>query len=243
MVELDSPIIIDFPLRGGWVAAHTPLRKIPSHGTNALGQRYAFDFLRTDSRNGMHFFRDSILEYWLVGIPTKNCYCWQEFVYAPFDGEVILARDGLRERIRLHPVLDALVVVKNTISANAKAILFGARKVDLHLYLGNYVILKSKGAYALFAHLHPDSIAVEMGQSVREGDLLGKVGHTGNSTAPHLHFQLMDSADLLIAKGLPCAFKAYEVYHRGDESRLRMVYRVSRRGSDMKSNARQMEME
>ena len=52
-------------------------------------------------------------------------------------------------------------------------------------------------------------MAVEAGQTVRARDVIGRVGHTGNSTAPHLHVQLMDSADLLEAKGIPCAFAEY----------------------------------
>ncbi|WP_353826570.1 M23 family metallopeptidase [Agromyces sp. SYSU T0242] len=40
-------------------------------------------------------------------------------------------------------------------------------------------------------------------QRVASSDLLGRVGHTGNSTAPHLHFQLMDSAGLMTANGIP----------------------------------------
>jgi murein DD-endopeptidase MepM/ murein hydrolase activator NlpD len=51
---------------------------------------------------------------------------------------------------------------------------------------------------------------------VRKGDVLGKVGHSGNSTAPHLHFQLMDSSDLLSAKGIPCAFEQYELFRDGE---------------------------
>ena len=54
-----------------------------------------------------------------------------------------------------------------------------------------------------------------MGQSVKKGDLIGRVGHSGNSFAPHLHFQLMDSCDIATANGLPCAFEKYEVYRDG----------------------------
>ena len=64
------------------------------------------------------------------------------------------------------------------------------------------------GTYALYAHLAPGSVAVSPGQRVRVGEVLGRVGHSGNSTAPHLHFQLMDSPDPWQARGIPCAFAA-----------------------------------
>jgi murein DD-endopeptidase MepM/ murein hydrolase activator NlpD len=51
-----------------------------------------------------------------------------------------------------------------------------------------------------------------VGQSVKKGDVLGKVGHSGNSFSPHLHFQLMDSSDIFSARGLPCAFEQYELF-------------------------------
>jgi murein DD-endopeptidase MepM/ murein hydrolase activator NlpD len=66
--------------------------------------------------------------------------------------------------------------------------------------------------------LAPGSVAVTRGQQVRAGEVLGRVGHTGNSTAPHLHFQLMDSADPLQAKGIPCAFAEYLVERTGSGS-------------------------
>jgi murein DD-endopeptidase MepM/ murein hydrolase activator NlpD len=81
--------------------------------------------------------------------------------------------------------------------------------------LGNHVIMQSGDIFAGFAHLVPGSVTVEAGQTVRRGDVLGRVGHTGNSTSPHLHFQLMDSPELMTAKGVPCAFRAYEVLRDG----------------------------
>jgi murein DD-endopeptidase MepM/ murein hydrolase activator NlpD len=65
------------------------------------------------------------------------------------------------------------------------------------------------------AHARNGSIRVEPGQRVETGQVLAEVGHSGNSTAPHLHFQLMDGADPLEAQGLPCCFRNYEAFRDG----------------------------
>lgn len=206
--ELDGAVIVEFPLRGeGWVAVNTPGDRVPSHGTDMLGQRFAYDLLKVDGRKGVHFHPASTWRGNLVGGRTRECYAWNAPVHAPIDGEVVRAVDGMAERGWIHPVRELFHVLKN-------ALTFTPSK--LPRILGNHVILRRGGVYAGFAHLRPGSVTVSEGQVVRVGDVIGRVGHTGNSTAPHLHFQLMDSADLMSARGLPCAFRAYDVLRDGE---------------------------
>ena len=56
--------------------------------------------------------------------------------------------------------------------------------------MGNHVIIKHGNTYALYAHLSYNSIKIKKGDKVKKGQIIGKVGDTGNSTAPHLHFEL-----------------------------------------------------
>ena len=219
--ELDDPAVVEFPLRGeGWMAVTTPAHRVPSHGTDMLGQRYAYDLLKVDGRPGVHFHPASTLRGELVGGRTRECYAWGAPIHAPFDAEVVTASDGMPEREWIHPVRELARAVKN-------AVTFSPEKIPQ--IMGNHVMLHAApgtvtradgGAwpgevFAGFAHLVPGSVAVVAGQRVASGDLLGRVGHTGNSTAPHLHFQLMDSADLMTAEAIPCAFRGYEVEQDG----------------------------
>ena len=55
-----------------------------------------------------------------------------------------------------------------------------------------------------------------VGQNIKKGEVIGRVGHSGNSFAPHLHFQLMDSSDIASANGLPCAFEQYDAFQNGE---------------------------
>jgi Peptidase family M23 len=208
MGELDNPVVVEFPLRGEWAAATTPAHRIPSHGTDMLGQRYAFDFVRIDDRKGFHLHPAGTLRSYLIGGRTRDCYGWGQPVHAAFDGEVVAAVDGVPERAWLHVVRELALVLKN-------AITFDPAKRGLDPIVGNHVIMRTGNTSALFAHLAPGSVVVTVGQTVRAGEAIGRVGHTGNSTAPHLHFQLMDSADPLRADGIPCAFAEYLAKREG----------------------------
>ena len=77
---------------------------------------------------------------------------------------------------------------------------------------GNFVILDiGGGAFVLLAHMQPGSVHVHAGDRMKRGDVLGKVGKTGNSQAPHLHLHVMDSADPLQANGLPYVFEDFAI--------------------------------
>jgi Peptidase family M23 len=213
MGELDDPVVVELPLRGEWSVERTPADRIPSHGTDLLGQRYAYDLVRTDHRRGFRLHPAGTLRWLLVGGRTRDCYGWGQPVHAALDGVIVQAVDGVAERQWLHVVRESWLAVKTTVA-------FARRGLDAARLAGNHVITETAGMYALYAHLAPGSVAVTSGQRVRAGELLGRVGHTGNSTAPHLHFHLMDSPDPLRAKGIPCAFAAYLVERDGHWQRV-----------------------
>ena len=72
---------------------------------------------------------------------------------------------------------------------------------------GNYVIIDhGKNEYSLYAHLQPGSVAVHVGDRVKAGDVIGKLGSSGNSTEPHLHFHVCDKPDPLMCAGIPVNF-------------------------------------
>ena len=81
--------------------------------------------------------------------------------------------------------------------------------------LGNHVIIGlGDGRYALYAHLKTGSVRVHVGERVRRGQVLGKVGNSGNSTSPHLHFHVMDAPDALASNGLPYVFNHFRLTGR-----------------------------
>ena len=78
MSDRIEPIPVRFPLTGEWCAVNTPGFRVPSQGTDQLGQRYAYDFLQIDwSRDkGYKFHRKPIIQDLLFGVSLKDTYCW-----------------------------------------------------------------------------------------------------------------------------------------------------------------------
>ena len=202
----NADVSVEFPLRGEWVAENSPGDRVPSHGTDALAQRYAYDFIRVDRRPGLHVHPGGVMGN-LIGFPVTEAYGWGQPIHMPFDGEIIEAADGHREPARVVPIREMASALRNALTFDARG--------SLQPIIGNHVIARSGELYAAFVHLTTGSVAVRPGQPVRTGDLIGRVGHTGNSTAPHLHFQLQDGPDPRTARGVPCAFRELEVERDG----------------------------
>jgi murein DD-endopeptidase MepM/ murein hydrolase activator NlpD len=72
---------------------------------------------------------------------------------------------------------------------------------------GNYVMIDhGQSEYSLYAHLQSGSVRVKVGDQIRAGDVIGKLGSSGNSTEPHLHFHVCDNANPLLCAGIPVNF-------------------------------------
>lgn len=207
-----QPITVEFPLRGDWTAVHTPAEKVPSHGVDVLGQTYAYDFMKVDwGKDGFIFHDKSTLRFFTVGVSVNDCYGFGEPIYSPVKGEVVMVEDGLKDHRWVHPIKDFLAMLVRSLY------MWLSNKPNLHKIIGNYFIVKIDGmeAYAFFAHAKKNSIKVNPGDKVQYGQHVANVGHTGNSSAPHLHFHLMDQPNLLTAHGLPCNFSEYKAFNDG----------------------------
>jgi len=85
-------------------------------------------------------------------------------------------------------------------------------RLDIRPNAGNHVMIRANEGFIVFmAHMRCGSLAVREGERVQTGQFIGKVGNSGNSTAPHLHINLFDQVeDPYRSKVLPFVFSQYE---------------------------------
>jgi murein DD-endopeptidase len=102
--------------------------------------------------------------------------------------------------------------VKDGIPENVPLSPTRAVPITLETVGGNYVIISLRnGHYAYYAHLQPGSIRVKPCDHVRRGQVLGLLGNSGNSDAPHLHFHISNGNSPMGSEGVPFLFDSFEV--------------------------------
>jgi len=81
-------------------------------------------------------------------------------------------------------------------------------KADRGVGVGNMVIINHQnGEYSLLCHFKHDSICVKVGEHLKQGQLLGLCGNTGNTSQPHIHYNLQDNLPSYEANALPAQFR------------------------------------
>jgi len=184
------PLVIEPPLRGGdWLAANGPSNTsvhrralLIVDGVPRIAQRLAIDWLKLGPGGRLAHDDRSRNENW---------FAYGEEVLSIADGTVIATKDGIPENV---PMTDkrAVPITLDTLGGNLVV-----------LYIGN-------GRYATYAHLIPKSLRVSAGAKVRRGQVLGLLGNSGNSDAPHLHFHIHDGPSPFGSEGVPFIFESMQ---------------------------------
>lgn len=189
-VSSESPIVVSAPLRGDWIAGDSVNNRrdaahrravLVDNGHAWLAQRYAIDWVQYQTVDGVR-------TTW-KGPEARNdsYFCYDQPIYSVAPGKVVEATDGLPE---------------NVPHSGKYAI-----PIDFNNAAGNHVVVEiAPSRYVLYAHMRPGTLSVKVGDVVKAGDLLGRVGNTGSSTEPHLHMHIDDQPSFLAGNGVPYEF-------------------------------------
>ncbi|MFJ3088444.1 M23 family metallopeptidase [Streptomyces sp. NPDC086838] len=188
-----APVAVAPPVTGRWSAVNSPADKVPSHGTHSLAQTYAIDIVAEPEEGPA---RPAPVWFRPVARRNRDYPAFGAPLYAVAGGTVVHAEDVQRDHLSRSSLAGFLYFwlvegIGRTVG--------GSRRV-----VGNHIVLDlGDGTYALYAHVQRGSLRVRPGDVVGAGQLLGRCGNSGNSTEPHVHFQLMDGPDLEAARGIP----------------------------------------
>jgi hypothetical protein len=187
-----KPVVIGPPLAGdGYIAADSCCDStrhvraaLPVNGQLRLAQRYAVDWEQLDRQGRIYAGGKEAKE------APRSYTIYGKEALAVANARVAATLDGLPEQIPgQYP-----------------------KNIPIEQADGNSVVLDlGDGNYALYAHLQPGSLRVKQGEQVTRGQVLGLVGNSGNSVAPHLHFHVMDGPSPLGSNGLPYHIDAFTV--------------------------------
>lgn len=115
------------------------------------------------------------------GTKLTDYYCYGAEVLAPAAGTVVWSCDSLPDQ--------------------------EPGKMDPSNPVGNGVVIDhGNGEFSLLAHMQPKSLRVKTGDKVKQSDVLGLCGNSGNTSEPHVHYHLQDGPDIKTAEGLPAPF-------------------------------------
>ncbi|GAB10237.1 hypothetical protein GOARA_054_00130 [Gordonia araii NBRC 100433] len=194
-VSAGTPRVIGAPLTGAnWVAlngccgigtAHISALA-PFSGSLANTQRFAIDWMRTNDDGEF-----------VTGDRTRN------ESYAGYGQEVRAVADGT-----ISSTLDAMEPnLPGVLPASDPRL---AKTITVETVDGNHIIQDlGGGVWAAYAHLQKGSLLVKPGDRVKAGQVIAKLGNTGNSNAPHLHFQLMNGPNLVGSDGVPYVIREF----------------------------------
>jgi len=165
------------PFDGEWCPLGGGITPETSHSWDVVAQRYAYDFVILDEHRKRHRG---------AGTSLTDYFCYDRPILAAADGVVV----SVESRIRHAPFVG-----------------FGIADVFARHFAGNHVIIRhAENEYGFYAHLVRSSVLVEVGQHVTRGQPIGRCGHTGMSTEPHLHFHVQDRKDFFSSAGVPIVF-------------------------------------
>jgi len=192
--EHKSANIYSFPLAGTWYVGAAP--SLHSHHRWAVNEEFALDLVALAGDGKTHK---------ADGVRLDDYYGYGREVLAVADGTVVdVTTNGVESNEMLRKPGESPDDFDQRTRAKQNELLAQGYKA----VIGNCVVVKHAGGeYSQYAHLKQGSVRVKAGDKVARGQVLGQLGQTGNSTEPHLHFQLTDGPDPMYSRGIPIVFK------------------------------------